>query len=395
MYTTPALFQTLDLPSGKRLRNRLIKSAMSDMLGDGRGTPTPAQRRLYTRWAEGGISASIVGEVQGSADYPEASGNLVLNDQSDMAAFRALADAGQRDGADLWLQLGHAGALTPTDLGVPAGPSKIDEPALKARALTRAEIKDIPDAFARTAAQAKELGFGGVQIHAAHGFLLSQFLSPVFNHRTDAYGGSVRNRMRLLVETVSAVRQAVDPDYTVALKINSSDGLMGGLEEEDTLAIIAELDRTGIDLIDISGGTYFPGAPASSDRAASGPYFLDFAKAARPMTRTPLMVTGGFKTKAEAEAALARGAVDAIGLARAMVLNPSLPRDWMTGRSDLTFPRFAEQASGGVTAWYTRAIGNIAQNVNQFPELDTHAALDWLEGIKSEQSASWRSAFHR
>ncbi len=395
MLKTNALFTPLQLPNGKELKNRLIKSAMSDMLGDGRGTPTAAQRHLYARWAEGGIAASIVGEVQGSADFPEASGNLVLNDHSDDAAFRDLADAGRVHGADLWLQLGHAGALTPTDLGLPAGPSEIDLPKLKARALCLAEVQSLPDAFATTARRAKDLGFDGVQIHAAHGFLLSQFLSPLFNQRTDAYGGSLGNRMRLLMETVTAVRDAVGSDFTVSLKLNSSDGLVGGLDEAEALKIIAVLDQTDLDLIDISGGTYFPGAPASSDRSTSGPYFLDFAFAARRVTSVPLMLTGGFKTKADADAAIAGGSVDAIGLARAMILDPSLPQHWMTGRSDPTFPRFAEQASGGVTAWYTRAIGNIAQNANQLPELDTHAALDWLEGIKSEQSVSWRSAFHR
>lgn len=391
MYSANPLFEPLDLPNGKRLKNRLVKSAMSDMLGDGRGRPTEAQRRLYTRWAKGGIGASIIGEVQGSHDFPEASGNLVLNAQSDRSAFRVLAEGGKANGADLWLQLGHAGALAPKELGVPAGPSKIDLPELKARELSLAEIKALPEAFARTARLAMDLGFGGVQIHAAHGFLLSQFLSPLFNRRTDAYGGSVQNRMRLLLETVYAVRDAVRSDFTVALKLNSSDSLIGGLEEVDALKIVAELDSTGLDLIDISGGTYFPGAPASSERSTSGPYFLDFAVEARPLTSVPLMMTGGIKRKQMAEAAIASGAIDAIGLARALILNPFLPRDWMNGSADPEFPSFTHTVPGGVTAWYTRAIKAIAEGMADMPERDMRAALKWLETVKSEQTAAWRS----
>lgn len=387
------LFTPLDLPNGQQLKNRLIKSAVSDMLGDGRGNPTAAQQHLYARWAEGGVAASIVGEVQSGPGSPEASGNLILNDKSDDNAFRALAEAGGRAESALWLQLGHAGALTPPELGSPVGPSALNLPDLQARELSVAEIRKLPMAFARTAARAEQLGFAGVQIHAAHGFLLSQFLSPLFNRRTDAYGGPVRNRMRLLLEVVEAVRDAVCPGFTVALKLNSSDGLEGGLEETDALVITAELDGTGLDLIDISGGTYFPGAPASSDQPSSGPYFLEFAKAVRRLTDIPLMATGGFKLRQEAEAAIATGAVDVVGLARALILNPSLPHDWKQGKSDPAFPTFPRRIPGGVTAWYTLAIRAIAEQASAQPDTDIDASIDRLGTITKAQTKNWRRTF--
>ena len=177
------LFEALRLPCGVSLNNRIAKSAMSDSLGDGTGHPTAEQIRLYERWAGGGLAVSIIGEVQGSSNFPEKPGNLVLNDQSDLERFRELARRGGENGTLLWLQLGHAGALAYAPTSNPKGPSALDVPGLSCAALTVAEIKELSSEFARTAKLAHQAGFGGVQIHAAHGFLLSQFLSPLFNRR--------------------------------------------------------------------------------------------------------------------------------------------------------------------------------------------------------------------
>ncbi|MGI9378843.1 MAG: oxidoreductase, partial [Methyloligellaceae bacterium] len=222
------LFQPLELPCGRVLKNRIAKSAMSDSLGDGRGNPTEAQKRLYERWAEGGVAVSIIGEVQGDPGFAEKPGNLVLRPDSDLAAFEALGRKGSVNGAQLWPQLGHAGAMAHPPISEPKGPSAIDIPGLKCAALSRDEILSLPSEFARTAGLAKELGFGGVQIHAAHGFLLSQFLSPLFNKRDDAYGGAIEARMRLLLDVVDEVRSAVGPAYPVAVKLNATDQLQGG-----------------------------------------------------------------------------------------------------------------------------------------------------------------------
>lgn len=214
--------------------------------------------------------------------------------------------------------------------------------------------------FASTAKLAHQAGFGGVRIHAAHGFLLSQFLSPLFNKRSDGYGGAIANRMKLLLESIEATRAAVGPDFPIAVKLNSSDQLEGGLVEDDAIQVVAALDKSSVDVIDISGGTYFPGAKSASDSAGRGPYFIEFAKRARMVTSKPLMLTGGFKTRAQAEEAVMSGAVDVVGLARALALEPALPDLWQANQTpDPVFPRFADAPEGGVTAWYTMRLTDI------------------------------------
>ncbi len=356
-----SLFDPLTLPCGVVLQNRIVKSAMSDSLGDGKGNPTEAQSRLYELWAEGGVAASIIGEVQGNPHYAEKPGNLVLNSDSHTDHYKTLAKRGASAGAHLWLQLGHAGAMAHPPISTPKGPSAIDIPGLTCAALSIDEIKKLPNEFAETAALAQRLGFGGVQIHAAHGFLLSQFLSPLFNKRTDDYGGSAAARMRLLLEVVEAVRNAVDPSFVVGVKLNSTDQLEGGFEEHAALEVVSALDSTGIDFIDISGGTYFPGAKSSSDSSGSGPYFLDFASLARKRTSKPIMLTGGFKTKQQAVDAMASGDIDLVGIARALVLDPSLPKSWQSHPAmDPEFPRFVSSPEGGITAWYTMRLTELA-----------------------------------
>ncbi|MEL6601519.1 MAG: oxidoreductase, partial [Pseudomonadota bacterium] len=321
----------------------------------------------------------------------EKPGNLVLGPASDLARFQALARAGRANGAQLWLQLGHAGAMAHPPISDPKGPSALDMPGLVCAALTFDEVRDLPFEFARTARLSQELGFGGVQIHAAHGFLLSQFLSPLFNQRRDAYGGSVTNRMRLLMDVVEEVRNAVGAGFPVAVKLNATDQLEGGFQEDDALAVVEALDGTGIDLIDISGGTYFPGAKSASDSAGSGPYFVEFAELARPLTTKPLMVTGGFKTLEQAGDALDRG-VDMIGLARALVLDPALPNAWRSGGvGGPVFPRFVDPPEGGITAWYTMRLTEIGEDRESAEVGDLHDALRAYEARDEARVGTWNA----
>lgn len=388
------LGQPLTLPCGVTLKNRIAKSAMSDSLGDGGGNPTLEQIDLYKRWAQGGLAMSIVGEVQGTPRYAEKPGNLVLNNTADHGLFERLAQAGATDGAHLWLQLGHAGAMADPLISTPKGPSAIDLPGLTCGALSLSEIQVLPQEFAQTAHLAQVLGFGGIEIHAAHGFLLSQFLSPLFNNREDAYGGSLQNRMRMLLEVISAVRQTVGPNFPVSLKLNATDQLDGGFTEDQSLAVIAALDQLPIDLIDISGGTYFPGAASSSDRAGSGPYFLDFATEARKRTSIPLMVTGGFKTLTQAEEAITQGKADLIGLARALVVDPELPSAWLLGGCGAPkFPRFTDPPEGGVTAWYTMQITRTAQGSVPLAADDLSDAMTTYESRDDMRRKIWKARF--
>jgi 2,4-dienoyl-CoA reductase-like NADH-dependent reductase (Old Yellow Enzyme family) len=391
------LFEPLELPCGVTLKNRIAKSAMSDSLGDGTGHPTAEQIRLYQRWAGGGLAVSIIGEVRGTAGYAEKPGNLVLNETSALDRFRELAQRGGENGTKLWLQLGHAGALAYSPTSAPKGPSALDLPGLRCSELTTNEIHQLPSEFARTARLAQQAGFGGVQIHAAHGFLLSQFLSPLFNKRIDEYGGSIANRVRLLLEAIEATRAAVGPNFPIAVKLNSSDQLEGGFDAEDALEVVAALDRSSADLIDISGGTCFPGARSASDGAGHGPYFIEFAKRARVVTTKPLMLTGGFKTRGQAEDAVASGVVDIVGLARALVLEPSLPDLWKADKTpEPVFPRFPDAPEGGITAWYTMrltkigadketsVVGDLGQAIRDYEARDKTRTEVWLRHFAND-----------
>ena len=388
------LRSALALPCGAILKNRLAKSPMSDSLGNGAGDPTEAQIRLYERWAQGGAALSSIGEVQVSARFPEKPGNLVLGPQSDQQALRSLAGRGVIEGAHLWTQLGHAGALSYLPVSRPAGPSALDIEGLQCAGMSLEEVQELPGLYARAALRAKTAGFSGVQIHAGHGFLLSQFLSPLFNRRRDGYGGSIEARCRIVLEIIEALRRAVGPSFPVGIRINSTDKLEGGLTEADALEVVRLLDRTSIDLIDISGGTYFPGAKASSDGASGGPCFLDFARRAKAVTGVPVMATGGFKRREQAIDALVDGAVDMVGLARAMVLDPRLAVSWLSeSGGDPVFPRFDSNPAGGVTAWYTMRLTALGEDREQGFTLDADSAMRVYEERDARRCSRWREKF--
>ncbi|WP_372573714.1 oxidoreductase [Ruegeria jejuensis] len=390
-----ALTQPLELPCGVQLKNRLIKAAMSDSLGDGEGNPSETQMRLYERWAEGGAALSLIGEVQTSPFFPEKPGNLVLVPDADLDGLQALAARGSVNEAHIWPQLGHAGALSHGPISEPKGPSPLNIEGLQCEGMTQADIESLPGYYARAAGLAKGAGFGGVQIHAGHGFLFSQFLSPLFNHRTDVYGGSVARRFRVIDETIEAIRQAVGASFPIGIKINATDKLVGGLTEEEALEVVQLLDKTSVDLIDISGGTYFPGAASSSDgSASSGPYFLEFARRAKGVTSIPIMLTGGFRTRPQAVAAVQGGAADAIGLARTMALNPSLANAWLSDAGgDPGFPTFDAPTRGGITAWYSMRLTALGEGSEDRFDQSLVAALRAYEARDAERCARWKRRF--
>jgi len=385
---------SLELPCGAILKNRIAKSPMSDALGNGAGDPTEAQIHLYERWADGGVAVSFIGEVQGDPRFPEKPGNLVLAANTDQEMMRSLVSRSTIAGAHLWPQLGHAGALSHSPISQPKGPSALDIEGLRCAGMSLDEIRELPDMYASTALQAKTLGFSGVLVHAGHGFLLSQFLSPLFNRRSDGYGGSIEARCRIVLEVISEVRRVVGPSFPVGIRINSTDKLEGGLTEADALEVVRLLDQTSIDLIDVSGGTYFPGAKASSDGSSRGPYFLDFARHAKGVTKVPLMATGGFKQREQAVDAVASGAVDMVGIARAMVLNPQLAKVWLTEEGgDPEFPKFESNPPGGITAWYTMRLTALGEDREEAFRLDLPTAMRIYEDRDAGRCIKWREKF--
>ncbi len=388
------LDQPFVLPCGAIIKNRLIKSAMSDSLADGEGNPTDRQIRLYERWAEGGVGLSIIGEVQIDPKYPETPGNLVLDPQSNGQALRALTSRASVNDAHIWAQLGHAGALAYQPLSQVKGPSALKIGDFECLGMSEQEVSQLPEMYAKAAKIAKDAGFTGVQIHAGHGFLLSQFLSPLFNRRTDLYGGTVEARSRIIVDILHQLRFTLGDTFPIGIKINSSDQLDGGLTSQEALEVIRILDQTSVDLIEISGGSYFPGAKASSDAASNGPYFVDFAMNARNMTKIPLVVTGGFKTREQVLKALSAKCADFVGLGRAFILEPELARDWTKGiETQADFPTFKSPPSGGVTAWYTMALSEIANDREREVELDLSMAIQAYEGRDKRRVDRWRAKF--
>jgi len=390
---TQILGNSLELPCGVILKNRLAKSPMSDSLGNGEGDPTVAQIRLYERWAEGGTALSIIGEVQGDYHFPERPGNLLLGPHANQQALQTLARRSSINHAHLWPQLGHAGALSHLPISQPKGPSVLNIGSFQCAGMSIDEVHELPYLFARTAVHAKAAGFSGIQIHAAHGFLLSQFLSPLFNRRSDGYGGSIEARCRIVLEVIEEVRRVVGPTFPIGIKINSTDNLEGGLTQDDALEMVRLLNQTSIDLIEISGGTYFPGAKASSDNSVPGPYFLDFARLAKGVTNVPLMVTGGFKKREQAMAAVASGAADMVGIARALVLDPRLAEVWLSEEGgDPDFPKFESAPPGGVTAWYTMRLTALGEDRENAFTLDLPSAIRIYEERDALRCIKWRKS---
>ena len=394
LISADVLGKPLELPCGVILKNRLVKAPMSDSLGNGEGGPTEALIRLYERWAEGGVALSIIGEVQGGPRFPEKPGNLVLGSNTKQQPLLQLTRRATIEGAHLWPQLGHAGALSHVPISQPKGPSALQIGSFQCAGMSNDEVKNLPNLYAKTAERAKAAQFTGLQIHAAHGFLLSQFLSPLFNHRTDEYGGSIEARCNIVVEVINEVRRAVGPSFPIGIKINSTDKLEGGLTEDDALNVVRILDQTSIDLIDISGGTYFPGAKASSDGSGGGPYFLDFARKARELTNIPLTVTGGFKKREQAMSAVGSGGADMVGIARAMVLNPLLAESWLAeNNGNPEFPKFKTAPPGGVTAWYTMRLTALAEDQENMFTLDPPAALKTYQERDAQRCITWQKKF--
>ena len=392
--STHVLQSSLELPCGAILKNRLAKSAMSDSLANGEGDPTKAQIRLYERWAEGGTALSIIGEVQGDSRFPEKPGNLVLGSNTNQQALQSLTRRAVIEDVHLWPQLGHAGALSHLPISKPKGPSALNIGSFQCDGMSIDEVQELPDLFARTAVYAKAAGFSGVQLHAAHGFLLSQFLSPLFNRRRDGYGGSIEARCRIVIKVIERVRSAVGPTFPIGIKINSTDKLENGLTQDDAIEVVRLLDQTSIDLIDISGGTYFPGAKASSEGSKRGPYFLDFARLAKGVTNVPLMSTGGFKRREQAVDAVNSGAVDMVGIARAMVLDPRLAQVWLTEEGgDPDFPKFESAPPGGITAWYTMRLTALGEDRENAFTLDLPSAIRIYEERDALRCIKWRKKF--
>lgn len=340
---TSELFSPLSLRSGQVLRNRIAKAAMEEnMAGDGQ-LPDEELFGLYRRWATGGTGLLITGNVMVHAEALTGPGGVVLDDAAPLRPFTEWAKAGKSAGGSIWMQINHPGRQIGSDMpGVVWGPSAVgvDLGRHSSRfgrpvAMTPEQIAATVTRFAVTAHRAEKAGFDGVEVHAAHGYLLSQFLSPLVNKRTDQWGGSLENRARMLLDIVRAVRAAVSPSFAVAVKLNTADFQRGGFDADDARQVIEMLAPLGVDLVELSGGSYE--SPAMTGRStdertqAREAYFLELAEDLVGTSPLPLMLTGGITRRETADRVLDSG-VAIVGMGTALAVTPDLPGQWRKGR---------------------------------------------------------------
>ncbi|CBL45706.1 Predicted NADH:flavin oxidoreductase [gamma proteobacterium HdN1] len=386
MSTVPSLSSPLQLPCGVALPNRFGKSAMSEGMGTLDNRVTPEIARLYRRWAEGRVGLVVTGNVMVDRHHLGEPGNVALEDARDMSLLKLWAASGSMYGTQLWMQLNHPGKQSPRLLTrEPVAPSATPlSPKLRGffnppRELAGGEIEVIIGRFARSARLAKEAGFGGVQIHGAHGYLVSQFLSPRHNERTDRWGGSLENRARFALEILRAIRQEVGAGFPVGIKMNSADFQRGGFTEEESMVVAEMLADGGLDLLEISGGTYeapeMTGVNEKESTRQREAYFLRYAEQIRKRVSIPLMVTGGFRTAQGMADAVHSGATDIVGLGRSLVVEPDLCARVLKGeafvsrvRPRTTGIKMLDETAMMETVWYTHQLQRMGAGKNPRPD---------------------------
>jgi 2,4-dienoyl-CoA reductase-like NADH-dependent reductase (Old Yellow Enzyme family) len=349
---TNLLAQPLALPSGAVLTNRIAKAAMSEGMADADNHSTPRLETLYRRWAESGAGLLLSGNIQVDRWHLERPGNVVADDARGLASLSALARAGTSKGAHFWAQLSHTGRQVSDSINrEPLSPSDVEIDIMRGagfsfarpRAMMEDEIARAIAQFAFSARLAKEAGFTGVQFHGAHGYLISQFLSPLSNTRTDRWGGSLENRARFLLAVMDAVRDAVGPAFPIGLKLNSSDFQKGGFSFEECLQVVEMLNHSTLDLLELSGGSLEQPKVvgiALKDEGEDGKrtstakreaYFVALAGAVRAAAKMPVMVTGGFRSAAAMNEALEHGELDVVGIGRPLIADPRTPAKLLSG----------------------------------------------------------------
>lgn len=318
------------------LANRFVRSATWEAMAADDGAVTERLIDVQTQLALGGTGLIISGHAYVSREGQ--AGNQQLGVYSDglMPGLTAMTDAVHAVGGKIALQLAHAGCRAAYQLSglEPMGPSVMEKDSGPAgREMAIGDIEMATEAFARAAARARSAGFDAVQIHAAHGYLLSQYLSPYFNKRKDDYGGSIENRARLLIQVLKAIRDVVGPEFPVLIKLNSDDFLPGGLTVEEMIRVATMLEQVGIDAIEISGGTLLSGKnnPARVGKQDPEAYYEAAAERYKKQVSVPLMLVGGIRTIETAERLVASEVADYIALCRPLIREPALVNRWKSG----------------------------------------------------------------
>ncbi len=409
------LFTPLVLPNGQMIPNRIVKAAMEENMADRRHLPGPALLRLYREWAQGGAGLLLTGNVMVAADAVTGPGGVILDSGQPLAPFREWAQVGQSGGGRIWMQINHPGrqvfaannpeAIAPSAVAMDMG--GLSKLFATPREMSEADIAHVIEQFATTAALAEEAGFDGVQIHAAHGYLLSQFLSPMTNRRSDRWGGQLENRARIVLEIVTAVRNRVTPEFGVGVKVNSADFQKGGFEPEDALALVRLLNTLPVDLVEISGGSYespaMHGSPQKASTRAREAYFVDFARDIQAAAEMPIMVTGGIRRRTIALEALevenGRSGVEMVGIAQALAFAPDLPNRWRQDEYAVHLPTITFKKQGiaslarmAVTKFQLRRMGRGKAPKTGVSPLWATISQQVLTKRRNAQYQAWRNA---
>ena len=347
------------LPCGQVIKNRICKAAMTERIAKGNNLAHQGHINLYQKWAEGNIGILLTGNVMIDRNNMEGPANVVIDAQNYMDHIDELknwSSVGTQNNTQLWMQISHAGRQTPGEINSrPSAPSDVQ---LKIpgrsygipKPMSEEEILDVIDRFVFTAKIARETGFTGVQFHSAHGYLLSEFLSPDINTRDDAWGGSLENRSRMHLEIIKKCRAEVGDDFPISMKLNSADFQKGGFSENESIEVAKILEDAGLDLLEISGGTYEQPKLIGADHISINPerseirrestiareaYFLEYADQIRKAVSMPLMVTGGFRTKEGIENALRSNICQIVGVGRPLCADPLCIKKMIDGELEI------------------------------------------------------------
>jgi 2,4-dienoyl-CoA reductase-like NADH-dependent reductase (Old Yellow Enzyme family) len=393
---TNPLARPLDLPCGATLSNRLAKAAMSEGLADSANHSTPRLETLYRRWAGSGAGLLLSGNIQVDRWHLERPNNVVIDDDSGRAQLARLAEAGTSQGAHFWAQLSHTGRQVSSSINpAPLSCSDVEIDVIrnagfnfaKPKPMTELEIGHAIDQFAFAAKEVKDAGFTGLSLHAAHGYLISQFLSPLSNRRADRWGGSLENRARLLLDVIVAVRRAVGPQFPIGIKLNASDFQKGGFTNAECVELVKLLNGVGLDLLELSGGSLEQPKVVGvtlKDEGEDGPrtstlrreaYFVAFAGAVRKVAGMPVMVTGGFRSITGMVEAREGGDLDVVGLARPLNADPEAPRRLLAGELDKLPSPEAKLNVFHILPWNTMQIERLADGLDPDLSLTGEAAM--------------------
>ncbi|QCD45497.1 NADH:flavin oxidoreductase/NADH oxidase family protein [Campylobacter mucosalis] len=387
------LNQPLVLKNGITIKNRLLKASMSEQLAIN-NKPSQTLINLYKIWANGGAGVLITGNVMVDKSALGAKDDVVLENDADLELFKAWAKAAKQNDTRVIMQLNHPGKQSPKFLSkTPVAPSALplsnglEKLFNTPRELSIDEIKQIIKRFANSAKLAKIAGFDGVQIHAAHGYLISQFLSALHNQRSDEYGGSLENRMRFLTQIYQAIKDEVKDDFIVCLKLNSADFQKGGFSEDESLKVAKTMADLGVDFIEISGGNYeapamLEGTKDSTKKREA--YFLDYARKFRQICDTALVITGGFRSQKAINNALNNGELDIAGVAKPFALDRDFALKILNDPEfnlQINEPKFGIKKlddmlfSAVIMYWYMEQMKRLSQNLDPNPKLSLWRVL--------------------